>query len=38
MKIENLSENIYTGEADEEIVNCEGGPCSFVIKSVLSEE
>jgi len=27
---EENSEKIYTGENDEEVLNCEGGPCNFV--------
>lgn len=25
-------EALFTGVDDEEVVNCEGGPCSFVVK------
>ena len=34
MKSENIiidnNKMIYTGENDEEVLNCEGGPCNFV--------
>ena len=26
------NEELFTGDEDEEILNCEGGPCNFVIK------
>lgn len=30
----NKSEEIFVGEDDEFVMNCEGGPCNFVIKDL----
>ena len=30
----NEHEEIFTGEADEEVLSCEGGPCNFVSKHI----
>jgi len=34
LKFDNISEKeeIFTGEVDEEVLNCEGEPCNFVFK------
>jgi len=32
LNVLNFKESIYSGENDEEVVNCEGEPCSFTIK------
>ena len=29
---EDLNEELFVGEEDEEVVNCEGGPCNFIVK------
>lgn len=31
---EEMQEEIYTGENDEEVLNCEGQPCNFVVNKV----
>ena len=28
------TQEIFTGEDDEEVLNCEGGPCNFVSKPI----
>ena len=38
-KLEDVDNNkIYTGKNDEEVLNCEGGPCNFVYKDINDEE
>ncbi|MFT5872296.1 MAG: glutathione peroxidase [Clostridium sp.] len=32
------NKKIYTGEDDEEVLNCEGNPCNFVYKDIKSED
>jgi len=32
------SKNIYTGDNDEEVLNCEGKPCNFVYDDVKGQE
>jgi hypothetical protein len=36
IKLENKESNkkIYTGENDEEVLNCEGNPCNFVYDDI----
>lgn len=33
MDIDKLNVDLFTGAEDEEVINCEGGPCNFVIKT-----
>jgi hypothetical protein len=29
-----LAEEITVGKNDEEVLNCEGGPCNFILKHI----
>ena len=32
------NKKLYTGENDEEVLNCEGSPCNFVYNDIESEK
>jgi len=32
------NKKLYTGENDEEVLNCEGNPCNFVYDDIESEK